>query len=266
MPRLALKTLAGVSSLALTLAVSAQIVHAQPDLVIEKKDSQLDFVSCNEGEPLVKGRMVMRNEGDSDANLRQAEDLFRSFIAVYVPENIDLIDKGRKRTKMEPREQRAVDVEVGRGKVKTGRNYNAFGGGSSSTGFPSGNDWLKNKKKYEKEIKQVQQVLVDFGYYLGDSGKNKDGVDGAWGPASKRALSKFQKRRNLKKTDGNWNDETAKEVASQSGGGSTGPSNIKDDQGRTKITVFAVVDPYNLIDESNEANNIVAYTGWLKCD
>lgn len=42
--------------------------------------------------------------------------------------------------------------------------------------------------------------------------------------------------------------------------------NEKDEQGRTKITVFAVVDPYNLIDETNERNNLLSCTGYLDCD
>jgi len=48
--------------------------------------------------------------------------------------------------------------------------------------------------------------------------------------------------------NGDWNKETAERIASLiPGSGSSGPQNEKDDQGSTKIAVFAVVDPYNLI-------------------
>ncbi|MEO1544785.1 MAG: CARDB domain-containing protein, partial [Pseudomonadota bacterium] len=43
-------------------------------------------------------------------------------------------------------------------------------------------------------------------------------------------------------------------------------TNVKNDNGETRIRVFAVVDPYNLISESNEKNNVVSYEGYLKCD
>lgn len=261
MLRGALKTVTTVSAAALAFAVSAQIAHAKPDLVIEASDSELEFVGCDKGQPLAKGRIVIRNEGNSDANLRQAEDLFRSFLAVYVPENIDLIDKGRKRTKMEPREQRAIDVELGRGKVKTGRNYNAYPQttvkkGSSGTTSSSG---TKCKKVLSKaQAKKVQQALKDSELYDGS-------IDGDFGSGSERALRRFQKVKGISPAKGQCDKRTLDAVLD---GGSVAAvsSNIKDDQGRTKITVFAVVDPYNLIDESDESNNIVAYEGWLKCD
>lgn len=39
----------------------------------------------------------------------------------------------------------------------------------------------------EKEIMRKQQILVDAGHDLGDSGPNNDGVDGDWGSKSKKA-------------------------------------------------------------------------------
>jgi hypothetical protein len=239
---------------------------AQPDLVIQPADSQVTWGSCDESAPLVEGRIVIRNEGTSDANLRSADDFFRSFVAVYVPENIDLIEKDTKRTKIEPGEQRAITFTIGKGKKKAGRNYNAFASGGAAGGFPTEKNWLKNTAKYKEQIITVQKLLVSRGYFLGKSGPDKDGADGSWGGASVTALRNFQSVQKLKAT-GEWNDETAAAVAALTTGGKKPViENIKNAKGETQITIFAVVDPYNLIDESNEKNNIIAYTGFLKCD
>ena len=264
MVRGALRTLTVGSISVIALSASAHLAQAQPDLVIERSDSELEFVSCDKSQPLAKGRIVIRNEGDSDANLRQAEDLFRSFLAVYNPENIDLIAKEKKRTKMEPREQRAIVVEVGRGKVKSGRNYNGVPGADGDGSSYSGRFADVREDLSDDEVKTIQQFLTDRGYNVG-------GVDGAWGGKTTRALASFQKVAQLSQTDGEWDAESGAAITKfldSSGGGAvvSGPTNVKDEDGKTRITVFAVVDPYNLIDESDESNNIVAYTGWLNCD
>lgn len=228
----------------------AQVAHAAPDLVIQKSDSEVKFVGCEEGQPLATGRLVIRNEGDSDANLRGANELFRSFVAIYVPENIDLIEKDTKRTKMEPREQRAIEFTLGAGKVKKGRNYNALPNGDSGSGGDPTEDATL--------ARDIQAFLKSRGYVVT--------VDGDWGAGSRRALRAFQENQGLKAT-GEWNAETQSAVEKLTGvAAGVEVENVKDDQGRTRITIFAVVDPYNLIDESNERNNIVTYTGYLACD
>ncbi|MDX2288077.1 MAG: peptidoglycan-binding protein [Hyphomicrobiaceae bacterium] len=247
------------------LAMTATAASAAPDLVIQAADSKVEFKSCEDGQPLAEGRIVIRNEGDSEANLRSADDFFRSFVAVYVPENIDLIDKDTKRTKIEPGEQRAITFTIGKDAKKKSRNYHAFASGGAAGGFPTEKDWLKNTAKYKDQIISVQKLLVSRGYFLGNSGPEKDGADGNWGRASSTALKNFQNVQKLKAT-GEWNEETAKAIAALTGGTKPKVENIKNDKGETQITLFAVVDPYNLIDESNERNNILAYTGFLKCD
>ena len=240
----------------LLIFAMSQGATAAPDLVIQKTDSSIEFVGCEFDQPLVKGRLVMRNEGDSDANLRQAEDFFRSFTAVYVPENIDLIDKGKKRTKMEPREQRSVEFEVGRRKVKRGRNYNAFPKIISSSAFPA------NQRELDRDhVRQIQAFLKDRGYRISS-------IDGDWGRQTTTAMRAFQRVSSISPANGRWNEETAAVITKLIGGGDEEiiMENEKDSEGRTKITIFAVVDPYNLIEESNEANNIVTYTGYLDCD
>lgn len=240
---------------AISFAALTQAAQATPDLVIQASDSRVEFVGCEEGQPLAKGRIVIRNEGDSEANLRGANEFFRSFVAVYVPENIDLIDKDTKRSKIEPGEQRAIEFSLGQGKVKRGRNYNGFDGAQSGSGLPTDENALTEDKDLATI---VQQFLKDRAYSIT--------VDGDWGPGSKRALAAFQKSAGLP-GEGEWNAATAEKIGELAPGSeSSGPQNIKDDQGRTKITIFAVVDPYNLISEKNERNNLLSYTGYLDCD
>ena len=240
---------------AASFAAFSQAAQATPDLVIQGADSVVEFVGCEEGQPLAKGRIVIRNEGDSEANLRGASEFFRSFVAVYVPENIDLSDKDTRRSKIEPGEQRAIEFSIGQGKLKRGRNYNGFDAAQSGAGLPTDPKALDDD---EDLARIVQQFLKDRAYSIT--------VDGDWGSGSKRALAAFQKSAGLP-GDGEWNAATAEKIAELAPGGSnTGPKNIKDDQGRTKITIFAVVDPYNLIDEKNERNNLLSYTGYLDCD
>ena len=244
-----------VSAAAAAMMSIAAPAWAGSDLVIQADDTELKFVGCEVNQPLVEGTIVIRNSGDSAANLREASDLFRSFVAIYNPENIDLIEKDTKRTQMEPREQRAIKISVGAGKVKKGRNYNAFPEEATS-GFPTDEDWLTKPKKYEAQIKKVQQFLKDRGYAISK-------VDAKWGSSSKSALKAFQNQVGINAT-GNWSEQTGFKIAELMGATAvSAPKNIVDAQGRTKITMFAVVDPYNLIEESNENNNILALTGYV---
>lgn len=106
--------------------------------------------------------------------------------------------------------------------------------------------------------RDIQQFLKDGAYSVTS--------DGDSGHDSKRALAAFQKSVGLP-ANGDWNNETAERIASViPGPGSSGPQNEKDDRGRSKITAFSVVDPYNLIRENNELNNLLLCTGYLDCD
>lgn len=51
---------------------------------------------------------------------------------------------------------------------------------------------LDVKGNLPRSIEDWQRGLVDLGYDLGTWGENKDGVDGDWGDASRRALLAFQ--------------------------------------------------------------------------
>lgn len=184
-----------------------------------------------------------------------AGEFFRSFVAVYVHENIDLIDKDTKRSKFEPGEQRAVKFSLALDKFKRDRSYNGFNAGSAGGSLPTGPD----AAEYDDDLaRDIQQFLKDRAYSMN--------FDGDWGHGAKRALAAFQRSVGLP-CSGDWNKETAERIASLvPDSGSSGPQNEKDDQGRTNITLFAVVDPYNLIGETNERNNLLSCTGYLDCD
>ena len=53
------------------------------------------------------------------------------------------------------------------------------------------NEQLVNVVDTPKEIKQIQQKLVNLGYDLGPSGPNKDGVDGICGDKTKLAIETY---------------------------------------------------------------------------
>ena len=60
------------------------------------------------------------------------------------------------------------------------------------------NEQLVNVVDTPKEIKQIQQKLVNLGYDLGPSGPNKDGVDGYIGRRTRKAIKDFQTKNNIK--------------------------------------------------------------------
>lgn len=45
--------------------------------------------------------------------------------------------------------------------------------------------------KYDEEVEKLQKELVDKGYYIGDYGPNKDGIDGKYGPFTQAAHKAF---------------------------------------------------------------------------
>lgn len=59
------------------------------------------------------------------------------------------------------------------------------------------------------KVKAVQQALVNLGYNLGNTGPNKDGVDGRFGDLTRSAVIQFQKKNGIKQT-GNVGEVTSK--------------------------------------------------------
>ena len=65
-------------------------------------------------------------------------------------------------------------------------------------------------------VRHLQQMLLANKFSLGDSGPNKDGVDGEFGSLTKKAVEKFQRQKNNRdwdrkplKDDGKVGEKTA---------------------------------------------------------
>jgi hypothetical protein len=61
---------------------------------------------------------------------------------------------------------------------------------------------LQNIRKGQKGdiVRELQGILVYLGYDLGESGKNKNGVDGSFGETTETALKEFQRNNKIKET------------------------------------------------------------------
>jgi peptidoglycan hydrolase-like protein with peptidoglycan-binding domain len=71
----------------------------------------------------------------------------------------------------------------------------------------SGKQTIRQGQK-GKVVRQIQTMLVTLGYDLGDSGKNKDGVDGDYGDKTVEAIVDFQFDYDLDGLDGVVGKET----------------------------------------------------------
>ena len=58
-------------------------------------------------------------------------------------------------------------------------------------------------------VEEIQRILKDKGYDLGDNGENGDGIDGIYGPLTVKAVTKFQEDENLNLIDGIVGIETS---------------------------------------------------------
>lgn len=76
------------------------------------------------------------------------------------------------------------------------------------------NDLMSGQKLLQKGnkgilVKEIQKMLKELGYDLGDSGTNKDGVDGDYGDATRRAVYLFQIDNDLEDFDGIVGQDTS---------------------------------------------------------
>lgn len=125
------------------------------------------------------------------------------------------------------------------------------------------------------ERQDIQRALRDIGYYSGP-------IDGMMGVTVETAVRSFQ--RSYGGGDGRLTVAQVRELSSQTGrslaiGAVESTTGFGSNSGdirrqavnqaiagtRSEITFYAVVDPYNLVDEADETNNLVIYKGILDC-
>lgn len=240
--------IAGVSGMALAaIAAASTAAMALPDLVINTKDSYYEAGGCSKDQPIAKGRVAIKNQGVDTADVNVADRLTRSMLVVYVPENIDMIDKRPERQKLEPFDQQGIAFSVGDGMVKRGRNFVAPGSDAYTT---TDGSYLGNAER----VKEVQRALLELGY-------DPNGIDGRHGSNTRAAIRDFQESIGAART-GTLTPNQLDTLFQKSGITASSGTGAR---GETQVTVYVSVDPYNLVEESNEANNIWAFTVTIDC-
>lgn len=226
--------------------LGASAAWAKADLIIVEADSDVNIGGCAENQPLASGRIAVRNNGTEAAELRGGivSRLGRSMVAVYDPEHPDMFDGAKEFTRIGRHEQQTIPFEVGKGAVKLGR-YGGVSNAPDSSELDVG--------PLSRDVKRnIQQSLKDLGHYNG-------AIDGLFGSGYRRAVSAFQASINAQQT-GALTVGQAKEL-----GRKTNRTLVGGGANEITLTLYAVVDPYNLADEENESNNLVKFELTIPC-
>ncbi len=242
--------LTGGLSLAL-LTFAATQAAALPDLVINTRDSYVQPGGCSKDEPIATGRIAIKNQGTDTAEVNVAERLTRSMLVVYVPENIDMIDKRPEREKLEPFDQQGIAFRLAEGIQKKGRNFQIPEAANYQVSSPSTVSYVGN----EDRVRTIQNALLQIGF-------DPQGVDGRIGSRTRAAISEFQGSIGDAQTGTLTPAQEAQlfekaGISGVSGGGAQGP---------TEVRVYVAVDPYNLVEESDESNNMWSFTVTVDCN
>lgn len=232
--------------------LSASSEQALPDLIVNVRSSDVIAGSCRYDDPIASGNISILNKGTADAKMRQATSFFRTKLAIYVPENIDFFAKELNNSLIRPTESRRVKFNLGEKKNKKGRNYNGLAVNDEALVWSTEADALKKDSK----------LLIIIQKFLSSKRLNVK-VDGVFGAQTLSALNIYQGVNNLPGRR-EWNAETAQHIWEIVHGKEEKViKNIitLDDDGKklTTVTIFAVVDPYDLIKESNERNNLAVF-------
>jgi peptidoglycan hydrolase-like protein with peptidoglycan-binding domain len=103
------------------------------------------------------------------------------------------------------------------------------------------------------KIKATQQALVNLGYNLGNTGPNKDGVDGKFGDLTTAAVIQFQKKNGIKQT-GNVGEVTSKALGVEpitTSKTSSTTSSSEPKQTQTSTNTGGVNSPFKTKEEGN---------------
>ncbi len=230
-------------------ALAAAPAAAGPDLMVERENTRVSFGGCALEDRLAWGRVVIINAGDEMAELPLGiiDRYTRSLVAVYVPEHLDLLDHGRETTSLGAGDRAGVAFEIGVDKVKAGRlvDDSAFSAGDPAPIEALGRD----------AIMEYQRAFEDLGLYELD-------IDGIPGPGFREAVERFQAEIGRAQT-GVLTIGDARRLAEQTGRA----LEIGDERapGEVRVTLYVVVDPYNLVIEDDETNNIEVWSGVIDC-
>ena len=168
-------------------------------------------------------------------------------LAVWVPENIDMIAKITERSSLKPLDQEGLPFEVAKGVLKKGRFFLSVSQGQINESTRS----VTNRGR----TATIQTALSKIGF-------DPQGIDGVMGSRTRAAIRAFQGDRGDNRT-GILTDEQFQRLVSDAGIKEF--DNVTGAHGITKVTLYAHVDPYNLIEESNEANNIKQFEVTIDC-
>lgn len=275
----------------ITLLLGGGAAQAGADLVVVQADSQVVFESCDRDKPLASGVIAIKNIGDSRAKLRLGvlTRYSRAMLAIYTPEHLDIIDNVLERSALDGGDQEALKFSLGKNRLKRGRlggsiradEVEAIESSSAASVALDGElgGRLDLTALNPDEIRDLQRALRKAGYYKGN-------IDGVVGEESRAAISRYQASLNEPRTGELTLDQT--EALSRQTGISLvlvtsdaieaveatpapRPTPVVSapatgSAGRTQVTLYAVVDPYNLVAESDESNNLVKFTGYIDCN
>lgn len=270
---------------------------AEPDLVIVAKDSLVVAGTCEPGDALATARLMLKNSGASAATPPPGllDPRARSMVALYLPEHLDLLALGYDLAALGPGEAAAVELELGAGVAKSGR-FATLADGGVAAGSPQEDagaaavvatadaaaasapeldrDALLDLRELTaQELRSVQQALKALGYYNGR-------IDGVIGRGGRRAIERFQEDLGADQTGLLTIGQTL-ELDRKSGvylsiggagftdGAAPAPEPTLEiapaGERSYRLTLFAAVDPYNVVAESNERNNLARFEIEVTC-
>ena len=227
---------------------AAQPSIAQPDLVINVADSFVRAGGCDASSDLANGRIAIKNIGTSQAKMKNIDRFTRSMLVVYVPENIGMIDKKTKSESLDVFDQESISFSLGADLAKRGRFF-----GTPPTQVATAN----LSRNASARTVALQSALNKLGH---DAGR----VDGVVGRQTREAIRKYQRSKGETAT-GNLTSGQIRGLLEEAGVSATETTTAGGAQGRVVVTLYAAVDPYDLVEESNEANNIVKFTVVVDC-
>ena len=215
----------------LSLTASAAMAKDLPNLTIIEDQSSIEFVGCSTKQPMFKGVIAVKNDGGGRAKRLVVTPL----MAVYVPTALDIKDEVRWLNSFAPGEIQTKDFSAGARTVKAGRNFTPSV--TKITNFDAGS------------VEFQQKAL----YVLGFGPKDFDGIKG---PITRGAIKKFQKSLGHDQT-GTLSQEETYTLVRRASAGLIKEGIFKTEKKDNLVRVYAVIDPYNKIQELDETDNIM---------